>query len=171
MRKGSLRISKPGPCITNVFATRRKNFSQWYRSFQRKLLSHWLKFLRHVAITLVIQGPELLGSYNFIIISFTTKCIMTGSILWTDAHLFKRHSVNKVAQILNGYHFTLGTNHFLLDHGIPSLLQVVKLYKIKHWQGICKDMYFIFWFKLQRLSTHNKVVMTMAQYPRISFIG
>ena len=48
-----------GPCITNVFATRRKNFSQWYRSFQRKLLSHWLKFLRHVAITLVIQGPGL----------------------------------------------------------------------------------------------------------------
>ena len=50
---------EPGPCITNVFATRRKNFSQWYRSFQRKLLSHWLKFLRHVAITLVIQGPGL----------------------------------------------------------------------------------------------------------------
>ena len=48
-----------GPCITTVFATRRKNFSQWYRSFQRKLLSHWLKFLRHVAITLVIQGPGL----------------------------------------------------------------------------------------------------------------
>ena len=36
-----------GSCITNVFATRRKNFSQWHRSFQRKLLSHWLKFLRH----------------------------------------------------------------------------------------------------------------------------
>ena len=50
-----------GPCITNVFATRLKNFSQWYRSFQRKLLSHWLKFLRHVAITLVIQGPGSLG--------------------------------------------------------------------------------------------------------------
>ena len=49
----------PGHCITNVFATRRKNFSQWHRSFQRKLLSHWLKFLRHVAITLVIQGPGL----------------------------------------------------------------------------------------------------------------
>ena len=48
---------QPAPCITNVFATRRKNFSQWHRSFQRKLLSHWLKFLRHVAITLVIQGP------------------------------------------------------------------------------------------------------------------
>ena len=47
----------PGPCITNVFATRRKNFSQWHRSFQRKLRSHCLKFLRHVAITLVIQGP------------------------------------------------------------------------------------------------------------------
>ena len=46
-----------GPCITNVFATCRKNFSQWHRSFQRKLRSHWLKFLRHVTITLVIQGP------------------------------------------------------------------------------------------------------------------
>ena len=51
-----------GPCITNVFATRRKNFSQWHRSFQRKLLSHWLKFLRHVAITLVIQGPGAMKS-------------------------------------------------------------------------------------------------------------
>ena len=50
-------LARPGPCVTNVFATRRKNFSQWHRSFQRKLLSHWLKFLRHVAITLVIQGP------------------------------------------------------------------------------------------------------------------
>ena len=47
----------PGPCITNVFATRSKNFSQWHRSFQRKLRSHWLKFLRHVATTLVLQGP------------------------------------------------------------------------------------------------------------------
>ena len=51
--------ARPGPCITNVFATCRKNFSQWHRSFQRKLRSHWLKFLRHVAITLVIQGPGL----------------------------------------------------------------------------------------------------------------
>ena len=36
----------PGPCITNVFATRRENFNQWHPSFQRKLRSHWLKFLR-----------------------------------------------------------------------------------------------------------------------------
>ena len=52
-----LTFRNTGPCITNVFATRRKNFSQWHRSFQRKLLFHWLKFLRRVAITLVIQGP------------------------------------------------------------------------------------------------------------------
>ena len=52
-------VNISGPRITNVFATRPKNFSQWHRSFQRKLLSHWLKFLRHVAITLVIQGPGL----------------------------------------------------------------------------------------------------------------
>ena len=42
-----IHAENPGPCITNVFATRRKNFSQWHRSFQRKLRSHWLKFLRH----------------------------------------------------------------------------------------------------------------------------
>ena len=60
---------RPGPCITNVFATRRKNFSQWYRSFQRKLLSHWLKFLRHVAITLVIQGPVMQSIGVFFVIS------------------------------------------------------------------------------------------------------
>ena len=58
-RIGDKPLSEPGPCITNVFATRRKNFSQWHRSFQRKLRSHWLKFLRHVAKTLVIQGPVL----------------------------------------------------------------------------------------------------------------
>ena len=46
-----------GPVLLTFFATRRKNFSQWHHSFQRKLRSHWLKFLRHVAITLVIQGP------------------------------------------------------------------------------------------------------------------
>ena len=62
-------LETPGPCITNVFATRRKNFSQWHRSFQRKLLSHLLKFLRHVAITLVIQGPGasiVWGCYYFV---------------------------------------------------------------------------------------------------------
>ena len=47
----------PGPCITNVIATCRKNFSQWESSFLWKLRYHWLKFLRRVAKTLVIQGP------------------------------------------------------------------------------------------------------------------
>ena len=48
----------PGPCITNVIATCRKNFSQWERSFHWKLRCHWLKYLRRVAKTLVIQGPS-----------------------------------------------------------------------------------------------------------------
>ena len=49
----------PGPCITNVIATCRRNFSQWESSFLWKLRCHWLKFLRRVAKTLVIQGPGL----------------------------------------------------------------------------------------------------------------
>ena len=47
----------PGPCITNVIATCRNNFSQWESSFLWKLRCHWLKFLRRVAKTSVIQGP------------------------------------------------------------------------------------------------------------------
>ena len=47
----------PGSSIASVFAARRGNFGQWHRSFQRKLRSHWLKFLRHVAATLVFAGP------------------------------------------------------------------------------------------------------------------
>ena len=54
----------PGPCITNVIATCRKKFSQWERSFLWKLRCHWLKFLRHVAKTLVIQGPGLSAIFN-----------------------------------------------------------------------------------------------------------
>ena len=50
-------VSWAGPCITNVFATCRKHYGQWERSFLWKLRCHWLKFLRHVAKTLVIQGP------------------------------------------------------------------------------------------------------------------
>ena len=68
----------PGPCITNVFATRRKNFSQWHRSFQRKLLSHWLKFLRHVAITLVIQGPVTRKCFHFM----TSSCHILGRVVF-----------------------------------------------------------------------------------------
>ena len=53
-----------GPCITNVIATCRKNFSQWESSFLWKLRCHWLKFLRRVAKPLVIQGPEACSSLH-----------------------------------------------------------------------------------------------------------
>ena len=47
----------PGSSIASVFAARRRNLGQWLRSFQRKLRSHWLRFLRRVAVTLVFAGP------------------------------------------------------------------------------------------------------------------
>ena len=55
----SVAIWLAGPCITNVIATCRKNFSQWESSFLWKLRCHWLKFLRRVAKTLVIHGPGI----------------------------------------------------------------------------------------------------------------
>ena len=48
----------PGPCLTTAIWRCRKNSSQWRHSFQWKLSSHWLKFLRqrHVAVK---RGPAL----------------------------------------------------------------------------------------------------------------
>ena len=48
---------EPGPYITNVIATCRKNFSQWESSFLWKLRYHWLKFLRRVEKNLSNTGP------------------------------------------------------------------------------------------------------------------
>ena len=50
-------VYNPGPCITNVIATCRKNFSQWERSFLWKLRCHWLKFLPRVAKNVSNTGP------------------------------------------------------------------------------------------------------------------
>ena len=80
---------QPGPRITNVFATRRNNFSQWHRSFQRKLLSHWLKFLRHVAITLVIQGPVVVVAATHVFL-----------ILKTDGLVQERRNSSKLTMEL-----------------------------------------------------------------------
>ena len=66
-----------GPCITNVIATCRKNFSQWESSFLWKLRCHWLKFLRRVAKMLVIQGPELCH-YWF------RLWLLCSAIIWTN---------------------------------------------------------------------------------------
>ena len=78
------RLNNPGPCITNVIATCRKNFSQWESSFLWKLRYHWLKFLRRVAKTLVIQGPgrhqcsDMTSShYSFTVISRAPWMLLT----------------------------------------------------------------------------------------------
>ena len=107
-----LLFTSPGPCITNVFATRRKNFSQWYRSFQTKLLSHWQKFLRLVAITLVIQGPglpgnrqpwclldTLNGSFSFMGTECKYKCTRYCNIFSCFLWNFNTWKVNIILQI------------------------------------------------------------------------
>ena len=55
----SLCQQRSGPCLTTVIWRCRNPFSQWQRSFQRKLRSHWLKFLRRRHVAVVRQGPEL----------------------------------------------------------------------------------------------------------------
>ena len=47
----------PGPCLTTAVWRCLKNSSQWQRSFQWKLHSHWLKFLRQRHVVVVRQGP------------------------------------------------------------------------------------------------------------------
>ena len=72
--KGESCVADPGPCITNIIATCRKNFSQWERGFLWKPRCHWLKFLRRVAKMLVIQGPAITTNYDT-----TNKGSMTDS--------------------------------------------------------------------------------------------
>ena len=47
----------PRPCLTTAIWRCRKPFTQWQRSFQRKLCTHWLKFLRQRHVAVVRQGP------------------------------------------------------------------------------------------------------------------
>ena len=44
-------------CVTITIWRCGKLFSQWHRSFQRKLRCHWLKFLRQRHVAVVRQGP------------------------------------------------------------------------------------------------------------------
>ena len=46
-----------GPCLSTAIWRCRKNSSQWQRSFQWKLYSYWLKFLRQRHFEVVRQGP------------------------------------------------------------------------------------------------------------------
>ena len=48
---------KPAPCLTTATWRCRNNSSQWQQSFQWKLSSHWLKFLRQHHFAEVRQGP------------------------------------------------------------------------------------------------------------------
>ena len=48
---------RPGPCLTTAIWRCRKNSSHWQCSFQWKLRSHWLKFLRQRHVAVVKQGP------------------------------------------------------------------------------------------------------------------
>ena len=52
-RKGT----STGPCLATAIWRCRKNSSQWQCRFQRKLHSHWLKFLRQRHVAVVRQGP------------------------------------------------------------------------------------------------------------------
>ena len=48
-----------GSCLTPAIWCCCKPFSQWQHSFQRKLCSHWLKFLQQRHVPVVRQGPCL----------------------------------------------------------------------------------------------------------------
>ena len=117
-------------CIINVIATCRKNFSQWESSFLWKLRCHWLKFLRRVAKTLVIQGPGLLcgefagdrwplnshhkGQWH-IVLMFSLICDWTnGGVNNRDHGDLRCHRVHyDVTVMINIFHgwFTLWLSH------------------------------------------------------------
>ena len=87
-----------GPCITNVIATCRKNFSQWERSFLWKLRCHWLEFLRRVAKTVSNTGPRCLASsvykkHKLSCFQFNpASCIYIDRLQWNVENRAVRHT-------------------------------------------------------------------------------
>ena len=119
----------PGPCITNVIATCRKNFSQWERSFLWKLRCHWLKFLRRVSKTLVIQGPVVWSFGVFLRVSLNKLFNKQSSwqrfeTPWLPCNW--RHYNDNVTILL---HIIYNDNVTILLHIISSLLHLICLYK------------------------------------------
>ena len=90
LRQYPMSFIKSGPCITNVIATCRKNFSQWESSFLWKLRYHWLKFLRRVAKTLVIQGPGFFGTALFRVVSMFSLLYHFPKELWRLSQVLVR---------------------------------------------------------------------------------
>ena len=119
--------NKPGPCITNVFVTRRKNFSQWHRSFQRKLRSHWLKFLR--------QGPALVEIMSWCWIG-DNHCL---NQCWPDSlmHIFdiRGRWVNTLIPASNHYH--INSCQTVSCQSIwESFLNLCLGYGLSHWEKL-----------------------------------
>ena len=151
----------PGPCITNVFATRRKNFSQWHRSFQRKLLSHWLKFLRHVAITLVIQDPVTRKMFSFdgvIMASPHRGPMMQTGLSWYSKALLKicgvaGHGIKAViSDIMEYFH-----QHFLRSCEYHQKPLLMSQNWIRYWFGALRQ-YVITWANVDPNLYHNKAL-------------
>ena len=71
-----LYMDKTGPCLTTAIWRCRKNSTRWQRSFQWKLRSHWLKFLRQRHVAVVRQGQGLHTSG----VRFT--CIKQSPLTW-----------------------------------------------------------------------------------------
>ena len=55
--RGSVKPGRAGPCPITAIWRCHNNSSQWQRSFQWKLRSHWLKFLWRHHVAVVRQGP------------------------------------------------------------------------------------------------------------------
>ena len=70
----------PGPCLTTAIWRCRKNSSQWQRSCQWKLHSHWLKLLRQRQVAVVIQDPvAIIGRVRESSTCVTLGGVSTGS--------------------------------------------------------------------------------------------
>ena len=80
MKKIELVTSSPGPCLITAIWRCRKPFSRWQHSFQRKLRSHWLKFLWQHHVTIVRQGPgegwlDSSPKYHQAPVIYITNCV------------------------------------------------------------------------------------------------
>ena len=84
-------IHSSGPCLTIATWRRRKNFSQWERSFLWKLRCHWLRGLRQRQIAVVRQCPVSSTFVKYIHSKFVSRIYVIKCFAASYAQIHEVH--------------------------------------------------------------------------------
>ena len=131
-----------GPCLITAIWRCRNPFSQWQRIFQRKLRSHWLKFLRHQAITWANVGFDWWGSLACTREQCHSECQSYCSIYWVWKLRF--------------------SNYCRISHGLMSYKPGL------YWYDLPSISIFLLQSRHMIASNHRQIKCLFSNYPRLA---